>query len=147
MQLYSTPPPQLTSNQRVVLKRNALLVQRINSRLRRVRRLLTRVEKQHEDMQRRALELQKLGHQYVRLLGELEKKSPAEAAAYRDWLETEFRPAIEPLHDRERVIEEKVERLQRWTEDPVLRQMLKRLRQVTAALQDLRRHYKMSLRP
>jgi hypothetical protein len=145
LQLHSTPPPQLTSNQRAVIRRNATLVQKINNRLRRVRRLVTRVEKQHDDMRRQALELRKLRRQYGRMLVDLEKVSPESARIYRDWLESSFHPRLEPLRDRERAIREKVEQLLRWTEDPALHEMLKVLRDVNAALRDLRRLYAQSL--
>ncbi len=146
LHLHSTPPAELDAVQSIMLRRNGLLVLKINNKLRRVRRLLTRVEKQHADMQRRAQELQQLGRRYGRLVTELETESPEAAASYHDWLEGSFRTRLEPLRDRDRIVGEKVERLLRWTEDPGLRRMLHRLRKVTLAIQDLRRHYDRSPR-
>lgn len=139
--LAHNPPGNLSASQRMMLRRNELKVRALNNRLRRARRLLTRVGQMNDERQRRLGELRQLRRRYLRHVLELEQVAPERAPAYRDWLDAVLAPRLERLAGRDRFVSEAAGRLQRWTEDPALRQLLERVRQVTTALQRLRRHY------
>ncbi len=142
VQLADAPPQQLSGSQRVLLKRNRLLVKQINAKLRRLRRLLTRVEKLRDESHRRLVEVERARGQYERLLGDLERIDPPAAALRREWLDTQFRSRRDRLQDRRRLMTESLERLLHWSEDPTLRGMLRELSRVNRALEHLQKHYR-----
>jgi len=143
IQLEATMPPNLTAAQRLRLRADFLRVQAIGGKLRRARRLLTRLGRIDEQRIRSREELIQLRRRYLRLTTELEEIAPTEANAYRDWLETVLSPRLESLQARDRFVAEGVRRLQHWTEDPSLRQMLQRIQRVAGALERIRRHYQI----
>lgn len=143
LQLAASPPEGLSAGQRQMLRRNHLRMKAISNKLRQARRLLTRLKKQNEERRRRFVELEQLSRRYAHLLIELEQAAPERARPYRDWLELDLNPRLDKLLARDRFIEEVVHRLERWTEDPGLRHMLQRIRQVTLALEQLRHRYEL----
>ncbi len=144
LQLAASPPDHVTSQQQMLLRRNWIEMRAINNKLRRARRLLTRLGKQNEERLRRFGELDQLRRRYVRLTVELERLDPERARNYRNWLETELQPRLEGLQARDHFVAEGVRRMERWTEDPALREMIRNIRRVTAALEHLRRRFNLN---
>jgi hypothetical protein len=143
LHLAASPPDHISPAQQTLLRRNWLEMRAINNKLRRARRLLTRLGKQNEERLRCFGELDQLRRRYVRLTVELERLDPERARLYRNWLESELQPRLEGLQARDRFVAEGVRRMERWTEDPALREMIHNIRRVTAALEQLRRRYHM----
>ncbi len=141
LHLAASPPDQLSHAQQTVLRRNWLEMRAINNKLRRARRMLTRLGKQNEERLRRFGELDQLRRSYVRLTVELERLDPERARLYRNWLEADLQPRLESLQGRDRFVDEGVRQMERWTEDPALREMIHNIRRVTTALEQLRRRY------
>jgi len=138
--------PELTSQQQFFVKQNGTELRRIHFQMRRVRRLLTRVEKEWQESRRWSMELRQLGRRYQRQLDELEKVAPERARIHRDWFDGEFAPRLDRLNERERQIGAKADQILSWTESPELKRMISRLREVTRALDGLNRQYDLSRR-
>lgn len=143
LQLANNMPSHLTPAQRMKLRADYLRVQSINAKLRRARRLLTRLGRTDEQRVRSRDELVQLRGRYFRLLTELERVAPEQAGTYRVWVESTLAPQLEALQARDRFVAEGVRRLQHWTEDPSLRQMLQRIRRVSTALEQIRRQHQI----
>ncbi len=114
----------------------------MTTRLRRVRRLVTRASGLNTENHRRARELTRTLQQWEKTLVGLQMQDPEAASVHAAWMNQSFLPVLENVRNRDEVLRERFDRLSNWSEDGNLRVWLRRVGEVAEAVEKLNRLFR-----
>jgi hypothetical protein len=141
LNLAMSPPSELNSIQRDKLRWNTIKVRQVTTRLRRVRRLVTRASSLNSENQRRARELTRTLQQWEKTLAAFQMQDPHAASVHATWMNQSYLPTLESVRNRDEALRERFDRLSNWSEDGNLRTWLHRVGEVAEAVEKLNRLY------
>jgi len=141
LNLAQNPPLELSAMQRDRLAWNTIKVRQVTTRLRRVRRLMTRASNLNNENRRRERELTRTLQQWEKTLAALQMQDPEAAAVHSTWMQQSFMPALESVRNRDEQLREQFDRLSNWSDEGNLRVWLRRVALVAEAVEKLNRLY------